>query len=155
MGDGQSFDFCWLLQNQNLTAVCPSDIIFTAWAQKGYMILLLVAIVIFAIKDTCSVCNFVHCTMHWHCAVKEALSVLMLCAPVFIFYIRQLSSFRMPTLWFADLTVTTCHIQYTFLSLCCLFFYFFLFLSKENRQNMKILEVLWKWPSTVTRCAKH
>ena len=41
----------------------------------------------------------------------------MLCACVYI-YIRQLSSFRAPTLWFIDLTVATCHIQYTFLSLC-------------------------------------
>ena len=32
-------------------------------------------------------------------------------------YIRQLSSFRVPTLWFIDPTVATCHIQYTFLSL--------------------------------------
>ena len=32
--------------------------------------------------------------------------------------IRQLSSFRAPTLWFIDLTVATCHIQSTFLSLC-------------------------------------
>ena len=30
-------------------------------------------------------------------------------------YIWQLSSFRAPTLWFINLTVTTCHIQYTFL----------------------------------------
>ena len=43
----------------------------------------------------------------------------MACAPVFIFtLIRQLSSFRAPTLWFIDLTVPTCHIQCTFLSLC-------------------------------------
>ena len=32
-------------------------------------------------------------------------------------YIRQLSSSRAPTLWFMDLTVATCHIQYTFLRL--------------------------------------
>ena len=37
-------------------------------------------------------------------------------------YIRQLSSFRAPTLWFIDLTVATCHIQHTFLSLCQFFF---------------------------------
>ena len=36
--------------------------------------------------------------------VKEALLVLMLCAPVFIFT----SSFRVPTLWFIDLIVVTC-----------------------------------------------
>ena len=33
-------------------------------------------------------------------------------------YIRRLSSFRAPMLWFIDLTVASCHIQYTFLSLC-------------------------------------
>ena len=49
------------------------------------------------------------------------------CACVYI-YIRQLSSFRAPTLWFIDLTVATCHIQYTFLSLCLFFF------SRENGQ---------------------
>ena len=44
------------------------------------------------------------------------LSVLMLCAPVFIF--TSGNSFTSPTLWFIDLTVATCHIQYTLLSLC-------------------------------------
>ena len=48
--------------------------------------------------------------------------------------IRQLSSFRAPTLWFIDLTVASCHIQYTFLNLCRFF-------SRENGQNTKILEV--------------
>ena len=69
--------------------------------------------------------------------LNEALSVLMLCVPVFYIYIQQLSSFRAPTLWFIHLTVTTCHIQYTFLSLCQ-------FISRENGQNRKIhvLEVL-------------
>ena len=78
----------------------------------------------------------------------------MLCAPLFIIiYIRQLSSFRAPTLWLIDLTVATCHIQYTFLSLCQFF-------SRENGQNTKILEVrhfsmIRKWPQAVTRRAKH
>ena len=45
-------------------------------------------------------------------SVKVALSVVMPCAPVF--KCKQLSSFRA----FIDLTVGTCHIQYTFLSLC-------------------------------------
>ena len=49
-------------------------------------------------------------------------------------YIRQLSSFRAPTLWLIDLAIATCHIQYTFLSLCQLFL-------RENRQNTKIPEV--------------
>ena len=44
---------------------------------------------------------------------KEVLSVLMLCASVYI-YIRHLSSFRAPTWWFIDLTVATFHIQYIF-----------------------------------------
>ena len=45
-------------------------------------------------------------------------------------YIRQLGSFRAPTLQFINLTVATCHIQYTFLSLCQ-------FVSRENGQNTK------------------
>ena len=49
-------------------------------------------------------------------------------------YIQQHSSFRVPTLWFINPTVTTCHIQYTFLSLCHFFF-------QEKTDNMKILEV--------------
>ena len=64
---------------------------------------------------------------------KGALTVNYLCAYVYI-YIWQLSSFRVPTLWFIDLTVATCHIQYTFLSLCQ-------FVSRENGQNRKILEI--------------
>ena len=39
-------------------------------------------------------------------------------------------------LWLVDLTVAACHIQYTFLSLRQ-----FLFVSQENGQNTKILEV--------------
>ena len=46
-------------------------------------------------------------------------------------------------MWFIDLTVATCHIQYTFLSLCQ-------FVSRENGQN-----TIRKWPPTVTRRAKH
>ena len=51
-------------------------------------------------------------------AYNEFVSINALCACLYI-YIRQLSS--APTLWFIDLTVATCHIQYTFLSLCQLF----------------------------------
>ena len=65
------------------------------------------------------------------CYFKRALSINALCACVYI-YIRQLSSFRAPMLWFIDLTVVTCHIQYTFLSLCQ-------YVSRENGQNTKIL----------------
>ena len=61
--------------------------------------------------------------------VKEPLSINALRACVYI-YIRQLSSFRAPTLWFINLTVTTCHIQYTFLSLCQFF-------SLENGENTR------------------
>ena len=50
----------------------------------------------------------------------KLLSINALRARVYI-YIRQLSSFRAPTLWFIDLTVATCHTQYTFLSLCQFF----------------------------------
>ena len=52
---------------------------------------------------------------------KEFLSINALCTFVHI-YIWQLSSFRAPTLWFIGLTVATCHIQYTFLSLWQFFF---------------------------------
>ena len=51
--------------------------------------------------------------------IKETLLV-SLHACVYI-YIWQLSSFRAPKLWFIDLTVATCCIQYTFLSLCLFF----------------------------------
>ena len=63
--------------------------------------------------------------------MRGSLSINALRACVYI-YIRQLSSFRAPTLWFIDLTVATYHIQYTFLSLCqCCF--------TENGQDTKIL----------------
>ena len=51
---------------------------------------------------------------------KEPLGINALCACVYI-YIRQLSSFRVPTLWFINLALATGHIQYTFLSLCQFF----------------------------------
>ena len=49
-------------------------------------------------------------------AVILSLSINALHACVYI-YIRQLNAFGAPTLWFIDLTVATCQIQYTFLSL--------------------------------------
>ena len=61
---------------------------------------------------------------------KALSNALRACVSI---YIRQLSSFRVPTLWFIDLAVATCHIQYTFLSL-------FRFFSRENGQNTRILE---------------
>ena len=51
-----------------------------------------------------------------------------------VLYIWQLISFRALTLWFIDVAVATCHIQYTFRSL-------WQFFSRENGQNTKILEV--------------
>ena len=57
----------------------------------------------------------------------------MLCVPVFIFTSSS-SALLGRLLWFIDLTVATCHIQYTFLSLCQFF-------SQENGQNTKILKV--------------
>ena len=84
-------------------------------------------------------------------SLRTSLSINALRACVYI-YIRQLSNFRAPTLWFIDVTVATCHIQYAFLSLCRFF-------PRENGQNMKILEVrhfmILKWPPKVTRRAKH
>ena len=63
--------------------------------------------------------------------VRSSLSINALRPRVYV-YIRQLSSFRAPTLWFIDLAVATCHIQYTFLSLRQ-------FVSRENRQSIRIL----------------
>ena len=79
---------------------------------------------------------------------RGSLSTLHACVYV---YIWQLSPFRAPTLLFINLTVTTCHIQYTFLTLCKCF-------SWENRQNTEILEVchycmIKKWALPVIRCA--
>ena len=44
--------------------------------------------------------------------LRGSLSINALHACVSL-YTRQLSSFRAPTLWFIDLTVATCHIQYS------------------------------------------
>ena len=55
--------------------------------------------------------NFNFHLVHLH-LLKEAVSINALPACVYI-YIQQLSSFRAPMLWFINLTVTTCHIQYT------------------------------------------
>ena len=48
-----------------------------------------------------------------HLSLIESIEAL-LCLP--FIYIWELSSFRVPTLWFIDLTVATCLIRYTFLS---------------------------------------
>ena len=55
---------------------------------------------------------FVH--MDGHCRGFLSINALYTCVYI---YIRQLSSFRAPALWFINLTVDTCHIQYIFLSL--------------------------------------
>ena len=86
-------------------------------------------------------------------SLRSSLGINALRACVYVYIPRQFSSFRAPTLWFIDVTVATCHIQYAFLSLCRFF-------PRENGQNMKILEVrhfrvILKWPPTVTRRAKH
>ena len=49
---------------------------------------------------------------------KDALSVLMLCPPVFIFTSSSSALLGHPCWCFINLTVATCHIQYTFQSLC-------------------------------------
>ena len=51
---------------------------------------------------------------------KLRLSVLMLCAPVFIFIVQLLSSFSAPTLWFIDLTVFVV-VVVLFACCCCCF----------------------------------
>ena len=50
--------------------------------------------------------------------VKDALSVLILCAPVFMFTSGSSALLGLSI----DLTFAACHIQYTFLSLCQFFF---------------------------------
>ena len=61
-----------------------------------------------------------------------------------------------PTLWFIDLTVATCHIQYPFLNLC------HFFLNEKTDKRWKYLKsnhhfhMIQTWPPTVTRRAiKH
>ena len=75
----------------------------------------------------------------------SCLNALRACVYI---YIQLLSYFRAPTLWFIDVTIATCHVRYTFLSLCQFF-------SRENGQNTKILRMIRKLPPTVTRRAKH
>ena len=60
-------------------------------------------------------CNasHVHVLRLWKVLISS-LSIIMLCAPVFIFTSSSPALLGHPTLWFIDLTVTTCHIQYTF-----------------------------------------
>ena len=78
----------------------------------------------------------------------KALSVVLagFASPCFI---RQLSLFRAPImLWFIDLTVATCHIHYTLLSLCQICFSW----KQTEYENVRVIR---KWPPAVTRRAKH
>ena len=75
-----------------------------------------------------------------------SINTLRACVDI---YIRQLSSFRAPTFWFIDLTLSTCHIQYTFLSLS-LFFH-----EKTDKTRKYWNDMIQKWPPTVIRRAKH
>ena len=86
-------------------------------------------------------CNRFH-ILFWNAIIYLSINALRACVYI---YIRQLSSFRAPTLWFIDQTVV--------LSLCQFF-------TRKREKNTKILEVrhfpmIRKWPPTVTRRAKH
>ena len=64
---------------------------------------------------------------------KEALSVFKLCVSVFMYHPEAQSALLGCPRWgykIINLTVATCHIQYTFLSLCQFF-------SRENGQTQK------------------
>ena len=78
-------------------------------------------------------------------------TALFIRACVYI-YIRQLSSLKAPTLWFIDPTVATCHIQYTFLSLCQ---FFHEKTPKTRKHSKSAIFMIREWPPTVTRRAKH
>ena len=89
--------------------------------------------------------------IEWVFKLKEALSELMLCVPVFIFtsgssaLLGKLRCVLSVWLWLLAI--------FNPLGLCQFF-------SWENGQNTKILEVrhfpvIGKWLLTVTRCAKH
>ena len=57
-------------------------------------------------------------TEFWRSSLSINVITARLCLLVFASGNWHLNSFRAPTLWFTDLTVATCLIQYTFLSLC-------------------------------------
>ena len=71
--------------------------------------------------------------------VDKALSSNALRACVYI-YIQQLRSFRAPMLWFINLTVPTCLVQYIFLSLCQ-----FLLGPKAPSQEMQSVSSSFFW----------
>ena len=83
----------------------------------------------------CRVC--ICCLWQWiYHLIYVALSIINALRACVDIYIRQLGPFSTSTLWFIDLTVATCYIQYVFLSLCPFFFFIW-----ENGQNTKILKV--------------
>ena len=73
--------------------------------------------------------NIIHLLLTRLYQLTTRTLMLSMCSYI---YIRQLCSFRAPTLWFIDPTDATCHVQYTFLNLCQFF-------SQENGQKTKIL----------------
>ena len=81
-------------------------------------------------------------------SLRSSLSLDALCVRAYI-SIRQLSSFRASTLWFLDLAVATCHIQYTFLSL-----HQFLFHGKTDKTRKYSKSAIFEGYE-VTRRAKH
>ena len=86
--------------------------------------------------------------------ILKAISVLMLCVPVFIFTCTSSSALSgHSTLWFINLTVATCHIQHTFLSLCQYFFHEKI--HRTRKYSVCHFHMIRKWPQTVIRCAKH
>ena len=99
-------------------------------------------------------------SLHFNCFIQlkinevlifkkaAALSVVMLCTCVYI-YILQLSFLNTaPMLWFIDLTVITCHIQYTLLSWC-----HFFYKKKDKTQNTTSLSFSYETKMAVSgRC---
>ena len=69
--------------------------------------------------------------------LKVALSVLMLCTPVFIF---TSGSSALLGRWFIALTVATCHIQSTFLSWCQ-----FIFHQKTDKTRKYSKSAIFVW----------
>ena len=86
-----------------------------------------------------------HHKIHWICKFKEALSVLMLCAPVFIFTSSSSVLLGHPRCfyWF-DSHYLPCSIHFSEFMLICF-----------SRKRTKPENIIWKRPPAVIRCAKH
>ena len=82
----------------------------------------------------------------------EVLSVLMLCAPVFIFTYGSSALLGRPTLWFIDPTVAILAI---FNTLFWIYGNFSHEKMDKTRKCSKTFSYKTKWPPTVTRRAKH